>query len=94
MRLSLVGLDREAALESFARFLDGSRFSVDHIRFIHLIADELTANGVMDAGRLYESPYTDRTPSGSEYLLDESDVTAIVRILDDVKSHVRPEDVA
>ncbi|QOD43942.1 DEAD/DEAH box helicase family protein [Clavibacter zhangzhiyongii] len=91
---SLVGLDREAALESFARFLDGSRFSVDQIRFIHLIADELTANGVMDAGRLYESPYTDRAPSGIDYLFDETDVTAIVKILDDVKAHVRPEDVA
>jgi type I restriction enzyme R subunit len=91
---SLVGLDREAALESFARFLDGSRFSVDQIRFIHLIADELTANGLMDAGRLYESPFTDRAPSGIDYLFDESDVTDIVQILDDVNARALPEIVA
>ncbi|NRD08647.1 DEAD/DEAH box helicase family protein [Rathayibacter agropyri] len=91
---SLVGLDREAALESFARFLDGSRFSVDQIRFIHLIADELTANGLMDAGRLYESPYTDRAPSGIDYLFNESDVTVIVEILADVNARARPEIVA
>ncbi|WIE65584.1 DEAD/DEAH box helicase family protein [Curtobacterium sp. MCLR17_036] len=87
---SLVGLDREAALASFERFLDGSRFSVEQIRFIHLIVDELTANGLMDAGRLYESPYTDRAPSGVDYLFDESDVAAIVQILHDVHNHARP----
>ncbi|PPF28507.1 MULTISPECIES: DEAD/DEAH box helicase family protein [unclassified Rathayibacter] len=91
---SLVGLDREAALESFARFLDGSRFSVDQIRFIHLIADELTANGLMSAGRLYESPYTDRAPSGIDYLFEESDVTAIVDILHKVDARARVEVVA
>ena len=91
---SLVGLDREAALEAFARYLDGSRFSIDQIRFIHLIADELTANGVMDAGRLYESPYTDRAPSGIDFLFSDSDVNVIVEILDDVKARARPVIVA
>ncbi|MDQ0744667.1 type I restriction enzyme R subunit [Clavibacter sp. B3I6] len=91
---SLVGLDRDAVMESFARFLDGSRFSVEQIRFIHLIADELTANGLMEAARLYESPYTDRAPSGVDYLFDESDVDAIVEILEDVQAHARPATVA
>lgn len=36
-----------AATEAFAAFLDQTRFSVDQIRFVQLIIDELTANGVM-----------------------------------------------
>jgi type I restriction enzyme R subunit len=48
----------------------------------------------MDAGRLYESPYTDRAPSGVDYLFDESDVTVIVEILADINAHAEPEDVA
>ena len=53
---SLVGLDRQAVQEEFSRFLDGSSFNVSQIRFINLIIDELTANGVMEPTRLYESP--------------------------------------
>lgn len=49
----LVGLDRSAATEAFANCLDETRFTVDQIRFMNLIGDELTKNGVMDPGRLF-----------------------------------------
>ena len=91
---SLVGLDREAALEAFGRYLDGSRFTVDQIRFVHLIADELTANGVMDAGRLYEEPFTGLALTGPDYLFSDADVTVIVEILDDVRARAHPIEVA
>ena len=53
---SLVGLDREAAVEAFGAYLDGTKFTADQIRFINLIVNELTANGVVEPARLYESP--------------------------------------
>ncbi len=91
---SLVGLDHESALEAFEGFLDGSRFSVDQIRFIDLIVDELTANGVMQAARLYESPYTDRAPSGPDFLFADADVTLIVETLDEITRRAGPVEVA
>ena len=56
---SLVGLDRAAAAEAFGAYLDHTKFSVEQVRFVSLIVDELTANGAMEPARLFESPYTD-----------------------------------
>ena len=50
----LVDLDRSAAAEEFESYLDETTFSADQIRFENLIVDELTRNGVMDPGRLFE----------------------------------------
>lgn len=90
----LVGLDREAAYEVFEAYLDDNRFTVDQIRFVNLIVDELTANGVVEPGRLFESPYTDRAPTGPDYLFPDADVEVIVDILRDVKARALPTNVA
>lgn len=90
---SLVGLDRAAAVEALGGFLDGTKFSVDQIRFVNLIVDELTDNGVMDPARLYESPYTDYAPTGPETMFGEDHVEGIVAVLRTVKSNALPSDV-
>lgn len=86
----LVGLDREAAMEAFSAYLDENEFDVNQIRFITVIIDELTANGVVEPGRLFESPYTDHAPTGPDYLFPDADVDAIVEILHTVKAHAQP----
>lgn len=91
---SLVGLERSAVEEAFAEFLDGTRFTVAQIRFVNLIIDELTANGVMEPERLFESPFTDHAPTGpGSYYLD-GELDDIVEILRDVKTHAVPSEVA
>lgn len=87
---SLVGLDRHAAHEAFADYLDGSRFTVDQVRLVNLIVEELTANGAMEAGRLFESPYTDRAPTGPDSLFAEDDVDSIVGILNGITRSAIP----
>jgi type I restriction enzyme, R subunit len=87
---SLVGLDRQAAIEAFGAYLDNTKFTAEQVRFIHLIVDELTANGVMGPARLYESPYTDHAPTGPESVFPEADVDDIVSILDDVRANALP----
>ena len=84
---SLVGLDREAAVDAFSDFLTGSRFSTAEIRFIQLIVEHLTANGVMEARRLYEAPFTDQAPSGPDLLFTDRDLDRVIEILDDVRAH-------
>jgi type I restriction enzyme R subunit len=62
---SLVGLERTAAEEAFTDFLgDGAGYTVSQLRFIDLIVKELTAQGAMEPGRLFESPYTDVAATG------------------------------
>lgn len=91
---SLVGLDREAVAETFRQFLDGSRYSVDQMRFIQLMVDELTSNGVMAPSRLFESPYTDRAPHGPDMVFSDPDLTIIVDILHDVRNRAEATGVA
>ncbi|CAM3995435.1 type I restriction-modification enzyme R subunit C-terminal domain-containing protein [Janibacter anophelis] len=91
---SLVGLDRAAAIEAFENYLDGTRFSAEQVRFVNLIVDELTRNGVMEPGRLFESPYTDHAPTGPDYFFPDADVEVIVETLQHVKQTAVPSDVA
>lgn len=91
---SLVGLDRSAAMEAFEKYLDGSSFSAYQLRFVNLIVDELTRNGVMEPVRLFESPYTDHAPTGPDFLFPDADVDAIVSTLKDIKRTAVPEEVA
>ncbi len=88
---SLVGLDRAAAHEAFAAYLDEAKFSVEQIRFISMIIDELTANGVMEPTRLYESPYVDE---GQVDVIFPTDFPVIVEILREVTAHAVPQGAA
>lgn len=90
----LVGLDHEAAVEAFADFLDEGRFSVDQIRFVNLIVDELTKNGIVEPGRLFESPYTDHAPTGPFDVFPDPQVEVIVETLHHIKRNAVLEDVA
>lgn len=90
----LVGLEHSAAVEAFETYLDGTRFSADQIRFVNLIIDELTKNGVMEPARLFESPYTDHAPTGPDHVFPDADVEVIVETLHQIKQSALPEEVA
>ena len=64
------------------------------MRFVNLIVEELTKNGVMEPKRLFESPYTDHAPTGPDHFFPEADVDAIVETLNGIKRTALPEDVA
>ena len=90
----LVGLDRAAATEAFEKYLDGTTFSADQIRFVNLIVDELTKNGIMEPARLFEFPYTDHAPTGPDYFFPDADVEIIVDTLHHIKRTAVPSHVA
>jgi len=82
----LVGLDRGAAKEAFADFLAGRQLNSNQIEFVNLIIDSLAEHGVVEAARLYESPFTDLAPMGPESLFEEADVTELIDILRRVRA--------
>lgn len=77
----LVGLDRGAAKAAFAKYLEGSGFTANQVRFVETIIDFLTKNGVMDPGLLFEPPFTDGHPEGVEGMFDDADVDNIIAIV-------------
>ncbi|HTV12929.1 MAG TPA: type I restriction-modification enzyme R subunit C-terminal domain-containing protein [Acidimicrobiales bacterium] len=71
---SLIGLDRGAAKEGFADFLEARTLTGNQIEFIDLIINHLTEHGVMGAALLYESPFTDIAPHGPDDLFTSDEV--------------------
>lgn len=82
---SLVGMDKDAVTHAFNALIAGSTATPDQIEFIDLIVSELTANGTMDARRLYESPFLDISPQGPEGLFPSAKVEQMVQILGEIK---------
>jgi len=82
---SLVGMDRDAVYQAFNEFISGSTATPDQLEFIELIVSELTANGVVEARRLYESPFLDISPQGPEALFPEAKVDRMFQILEEFK---------
>lgn len=78
---SLVGLDREAAMQAFSDFVGGTTATANQLEFIELIIQELTQNGVMDAGRLYETPFVDVSPMGPEGIFPAAKVEQMIQVL-------------
>lgn len=83
---SLIGLDRSAAKEAFSKYLDTTRFNANQIRFIEMIIDYLTSSGIMDAGQLYEQPFTEIHYEGLDGVFESAaaeEVIAIVRSINE-----------
>lgn len=83
---SLVGMDREAAKGALSGFLNGKTWSASQIEFVNLIVNHLTEHGVMEAARLYESPFTDLTPHGPDGLFSSTQVEALLAVIAAVRA--------
>ena len=81
----LIGLDKQSAKRAFRDYLESKNLSANQIRFIDLIIDYLTQNGVMDASLLYEAPFTDYNSKGLDGVFSDNDAGGIVSILNSIR---------
>jgi type I restriction enzyme R subunit len=85
---SLVGMDRTAAKKAFGPFLDEARYSSKQIRFVEMIIDRLTANGVMEPSALYEPPFTAVHDEGLDGVFGDGDAEGIVGAIETLNRRV------
>lgn len=79
---TLVGLDREAVVEAFSQFVVATQATPSQIEFIELVVQELTRNGVMEAERLFQSPFTDVSAQGPLAVFPQNRVAQLVDVLE------------
>lgn len=82
----MIGLDKQAAKRAFSNYLDRQTLTANQIRFIDLIIDYLSSNGVIEAELLYEPPFTDYSPSGLDGIFSDADANGIVAILSSIRN--------
>ena len=81
----LVGLDRAAAQQAFALFLEAGTHKANQIEFVQTIIENLTKSGIVEPGRLYEPPYTRFSGKGVDGVFPEAEIVQLVAVLDDVR---------
>jgi len=91
---SLVGLDRSAAKKAFSKYLDDAQFNTHQIRFVEMIIDHLTRKGVMDAGQLYEQPFTGVHYEGLDGVFPGAAADEIISIIELINTNAETEAAA
>ena len=79
---SLVGLNRQAVSEAFSKYLAENHYNVTQIRFIEMIIEQLTQNGMLEVGQLYQPPFTSlhyKSLNGVFGMGDAKDIASIVK---------------
>ncbi|WP_419994516.1 DEAD/DEAH box helicase family protein [Streptomyces boninensis] len=79
---SLGGLERSAAAAAFDAFQAERSLTASQLDFLNLLIDYLAKNGVVDAGAIFEQPFTTMAPHGPvDVFPDQQDVHAIMGVL-------------
>ena len=79
---SLVGLDRQAVQEAFSKYLQGSSYNEKQIRFVEMLIEHLTQNGVLEAAQLYEPPFNQIHFEGIDGVFSDGDADNIFGVVE------------
>lgn len=85
---SLVGMDRKTAQAAFSHFLNDRSLTPPQIRFIEMVIDQLTAQGIVEASALYEPPFSNLHAGGPDELFQgqETIIDGIFETLESIHS--------
>lgn len=84
---SIVGLEASAARQAFSEFLSAGTMTATQIRFIDIIIDHLTINGIIDKVMLVQAPFTDLNDKGIFGIFSDDQVGRIVSIIDRINGN-------
>lgn len=79
---SLVGLERSAVQQAFAKFLIAGNYNERQIRFVEMIIEHLSSRGVLAPSQLYEPPFNQIHFEGVDGLFVEQDTDELFHVVD------------
>lgn len=77
-----MGLERQAVQGSFSKYLQGSSYNEKQIRFVEMLIEHLTKNGVLDATQLYEPPFNQIHYEGIDGVFGDADADNIFGVVE------------
>lgn len=78
---SIVGMDQEAANAAFTGFINNPSLNASQIRFVNMIIQYLSTNGVITADKLFEPPFTEINDNGLLGVFSKSDAENIINLI-------------
>jgi type I restriction enzyme R subunit len=78
---SIVGLDQSAANAAFSRFINNPALNPAQIRFVNLIIQSLTTNGVVEVEHLFSPPFTEISGHGLLGVFNQDEAEEVVTVL-------------
>ena len=84
---SLIGLNKTAANEAFASFIQSGNLKADQMTFIKQIVTHLTINGTVGMTLLFEPPFTDIHDMGLMGVFNDADVTKVKKIIEQINQN-------
>ena len=83
---SLVGLNREAVQKAFSKYLMNTQYDATQVRFIEMIIEHLTKNGMMEVSQLYDAPFNQLHFEGVDGVFGEREADQIATIVEELSA--------
>jgi type I restriction enzyme, R subunit len=84
---SIVGLDNYVAREMFSDFLKAAPMTATQIKFIDIIIEHLSVNGIIEKALLVQPPFTDINEKGVFGIFSVEQVGKIISIIDHINGN-------
>ena len=81
---SIVGLDQAAVNAAFGRFINNPSLNASQIRFVNLIIQYLSTNGIVETDKLFEPPFTEIANNGLLGVFNQQEAKEVVELIDTV----------
>ncbi|MBN1187199.1 MAG: DEAD/DEAH box helicase family protein [Bacteroidales bacterium] len=84
---SLVGLESSAARQEFSEYMKAAPMTATQIKFIDIIIEHLSVNGVIEKALLVQPPFTDINDKGVFGVFSDEQVGNIISIIDGINGN-------
>jgi type I restriction enzyme R subunit len=81
---TIVGLEQEAVNKAFSSFINNPSLNSAQIRFVNLIIQYLSTNGIVEVEKLFEPPFTEISNQGLLGVFNQVQAAEVVELINKV----------